>query len=45
MNVKNVKRVNISMLPAEHLKLRQLANAKKISLSKLITNTLLNNES
>jgi hypothetical protein len=40
----NVKRINISMLPAEHLKLKTMATAKKLSLSKLITKTLLNDE-
>lgn len=37
------KKVTISMTPPQHLKLRQIANSKKTTLSKLIVNEILNN--
>jgi len=37
------KKVTISMTVPQHLKMREIANSKKTTLSKLIVNEILNN--
>jgi len=39
-----VKRVNISMKPHQHLKLREIANSRNTTLSNLILTELLNSK-